>query len=219
MAYQPLRVARRTPKNVLTFLRDHVDMEFHDVHCMLRLPLKSKGLDAGCNFAAASFLLSLVAGLSTALFRQTGYDGERFREMLENFYPWDVEPAGAVRKRSDGSAILYQLFRNPLAHALGLDTKQVGGGSSKVVVLSTDRRRVRLDVAKGRLSERKLEQLEGSVTRPKWARGTIIMDRRRRKLLVPGLYWGVREMVRRLTHDRARMADANRFLRRWRNAV
>ena len=220
MGYQPLRIDPRSPKTVREFIRDHLDMQFHDVHCLLRLPLKGKGLDAGCNFAAAGFLLSVIAGLSTALFKQTGFDGDRFKELLEKYYPWDLEPAEGVRKPEEGSKILYDLFRNPLAHALGLDTKQIGKRSAKRVVLWRDKRRIRLVIGKGPgLSEARLQKLEQARVRPRDARGTLLRSRRKRVLLVEGLYWGVRELVDRLTHDSVLMKDARKFLRWWRDAV
>ena len=34
MGYQPLRIDPRTPKTVREFIRDHLEMQFHDVHCL-----------------------------------------------------------------------------------------------------------------------------------------------------------------------------------------
>src|SRR5437879_2273730 len=106
MAYRPLRIDSATPQHVAEFIREHVDMQFHDVHCMLRLPLASADLNAGCNFTAASFLLLLIGGLSTALYRQDGGDGIRYKDVLKAFYPWDLEPSDGVG-RDEGSSDLY----------------------------------------------------------------------------------------------------------------
>src|ERR1051325_7032214 len=167
MAYRRLRIDPAMPSHVAEFIREHVDMQFHDVHCLLRLPLKAADLEAGCNFTAAAFLLSMVGGISTALYRQDGGDGVRYRGLLERFYPWDLEPSDGVG-RNEGSRDLYALFRNPLAHALGLDTKTKGTGHGKRVVLWRDEHRPRLGIAKSPegLSEAEIEEIEDAPTRP-----------------------------------------------------
>ena len=94
MAYVDLQIDAATPELVKDFIRFQVDMQFHDIHCMLRLPLPEPGLNAGCNFAAANTLLILVSGISTVLYKQTGDSGKRFIRALEDCYPWDCEPSG-----------------------------------------------------------------------------------------------------------------------------
>jgi hypothetical protein len=52
MAYVPLTIATSAPRSVRHFIETHVDMQFADVHAMLRLPIDTDaGLKAGCNFA------------------------------------------------------------------------------------------------------------------------------------------------------------------------
>jgi len=41
---------------------------FSDVHAMLRLPLKSVALGAGCNFAIAHVLMAVIGGVSATLY-------------------------------------------------------------------------------------------------------------------------------------------------------
>jgi hypothetical protein len=125
MAYIPLDINPHAPTKVTDFIRRHVDMQFHDVHCMLRLPIPAQRLDASCNFAAATFLLDLISGISTALYDGPGRSGERFKTVVESYYPWDLEPSGGVSAAS-GSDTLYKVFRNPLVHALGLGKDSVG---------------------------------------------------------------------------------------------
>jgi hypothetical protein len=55
----PLDINPNTPNKVRDFIRRHADMLFHDVHCMLRLPIPAQDLGAGCNFAAGTYLLDL----------------------------------------------------------------------------------------------------------------------------------------------------------------
>ena len=53
MAYIDLRIHPATPRRVVHFIRKHVDMQFADVHAMIRLPIDTDdGLKAECNFAA-----------------------------------------------------------------------------------------------------------------------------------------------------------------------
>jgi hypothetical protein len=224
MAYQALQLDTATPANVRDFIVEHVEMQFRDVHAMLRLPMVDseggdlEGLEAGCNFAAAGCLLSLIAGISTALYERTGGNGQRYVGVLKTYYPWELEPADAVGK-ADGPSFLWKLFRNPLSHALGIDTKEKKRGGNKYVVLWTDKRRMRLGISKERLAESEIEALERSASRPACARGTILRSPRRRELLVPGLYWGTRVLVTRITADPNVMRDTAKFLKRWRDAV
>src|SRR5438132_1815043 len=120
MAYTPLAIDPDTPRTVRDFIRVHLDMQFHDVHCMFRLPIPQQDI-AGCNFAAANTLLSLVSGCSVTLYRQghqPRQSGQLFKGVLRDFYPLELEPPAGAPK---GEAIeaLYYRFRNPLAHAFG----------------------------------------------------------------------------------------------------
>ena len=196
MAYQPLQISPNTPKKVKDFIRGHMDMLFHDVHCMLRLPMPAQDLSASCNFAAATFLLDLISGISTALYTGQGRSGTDFKAVLKTYYPWDMEPPGGVDAKT-GSADLYNIFRNPLVHALGL-------GKDRVAIV------------KPTLPEDLLEDLESSMKRPAmgFAEATIKVypADNRKDLLVDGLYWGVRCMVLRLTDEQKLMVQVARRL-------
>jgi hypothetical protein len=196
MAYHPLDINPKTPAKVNHFIHGHLDMLVHDIHCMLRLPMPARGLRAGCNFAAATYLLDLIGGVSTALYWKGGRSGARFQDVLLKYYPWDMEPTGGL-DAATGSKTLYKIFRNPLVHALGLGKERIA-------------------IARSGLSERVLGKLELSLTRPHAgsARATIIEDPtdNRKHLLVDGLYWGFRRMVRRLTDDHELMADVAKQL-------
>jgi hypothetical protein len=198
MSYHPIQIDPRTPKLVKDFIRSHLDMQFHDVHCMLRLPILNQELGAGCNFSAATFLLSLISGISMTLYKQRGGSGKLFKELLEIHYPWEQEPSGGVTKQ-DGPDDLYNLFRNPLAHSLGiLDPRR--------------KRPAALGVGKGTYPEDLIERIEQSATRPADASATIMVAHNSKTLRVEGLYWGIREMVRRLTADAAAMSGAAKFI-------
>jgi len=74
----------------------------------------------------------------------------------------------------------------------------------------------RVAIAKSGLPEDLLENLELSTTRPvigsAEATIKIVTAEKRMDLLVDGLYWGVRVMVRRLTDDHALMAKVAKQL-------
>jgi hypothetical protein len=91
----------QAPQSIRDFVRQYVDMQFADVHAMLRLPITTDvGLEAGCNFAAVSTLCGLIAGASTLFYRQNGSNGDRFRGVLNDYYPWGQQPSGGVSQET-----------------------------------------------------------------------------------------------------------------------
>lgn len=206
MTYQPLVLSPTTPPVVQRFIRGQLDMQFHDIHCMLRLPLLEHDLGAGCNFASANVLLAIVSGVSallTSSLDTTGKSGALFKKILLDYYPWDVQsPEGSVVERSIDH--LYQYFRNPLAHSLGIKTK----GNFQVAVAKT----------KEGLSEADIEQLENSLSSPGSAISytpiTLNNEQIERITLnIPSFYWGVREMVKRFSGDASQMQKTEAALR------
>jgi hypothetical protein len=101
MAYQPLQISSNTPTKVEGFIRRHVDMLFHDVHCMMRLPIPAQDLGAGCNFAAATFLLDVISGISTALYSTAGGSGAHFKGVLKEYYRGKWNRPAALTPRAD----------------------------------------------------------------------------------------------------------------------
>jgi hypothetical protein len=207
VSYVPLIISPATPPKVTTFMRDVVDLHMSDLHTILRLPVPECNLTAACNFTAASALLGLIAGASVVLFDPTRGRKDRgilFTETVKLFYPWDTEPATGVTDPSVGADALYQTFRNPLAHTFGHSAKPVsisrfkGPGQPEAV----------------------LESIERATTRPVfelWNAPTLQVHsatpvrRGYEELIVDSLYWGVREMIRRLTEDCARMTVAEGY--------
>lgn len=92
-----------------------------------------------------------------------------------DYYPWEHEPPNGVTEKA-GTHILYDLFRNPLAHALGLDTETAGRGRNATVYLRRRKKHLVLKIIKHEqgLSEDLIESLERSSTRPDYAPATII---------------------------------------------
>lgn len=203
MSYRQLSLDGNTPAVVERFVRQHLEIQFHDIHCMLRLPLPEQDIKAGCNFSVANSLLSLVSGLSaflTANIDTSGNSGSKFKEVLLNYYPWDLQPpVNSTKERSVNH--LYEYFRNPLAHSLGLRRK----GNFLIVI------------AKGVLSEKQIEELEQSATPHAQAieYTPITLNNEQIEqitLYVEYFYWGVREMLKRLSSDTKQMKKTEQGL-------
>ena len=204
MSYQPLTLDEKTPSVVEHFVRQHLEMQFHDIHCMLRLPLPELGINAGCNFAIANSLLALVSGLSALLTENidtTGNSGTLFKKLLLDYYPWDLQPP-VVSTKERSVDHLYDYFRNPLAHSLGLRSK----GNFLIVI------------AKGILSEEAIEGLEKSPTPQAQAMEYTPITIKNEQieqitLYVEYFYWGIREMLRRLSSDTQQMQKTEQSLK------
>ena len=206
MSYRPL-AATRAPKSIRDFVAKHIDMQFADVHAMLRLPLKDDGFEAGCNFACVSTLCGLIAGASTIFYKQTGSNGERFKGVLNDYYPWQLQPKGGV-SQAESVATIYFDYRNPLAHAWAVSTKEVGKHPNKRVIV--DGSATVLGVVKQALTEEAVAALETPTgPAPSWLTPVVVRNAAGGFDLYPhSLYWGTRRMVERLTRDRARMQQA-----------
>ncbi len=182
----------------------HLDMQFEDLRTMLLLP-RGKFL-GGCNYATAALLLNVIAGSSVVFYEaseqalaKTGDRGKRFKEVIKKYYPWDGEDIS----QGEFAHVLYELARNPLVHALGLDERP-GATPFRTVAL-----------LKWPLTRSRVLKLEESEDRPKWTRAAISKDSliesgSEYTLSIPSLYWGVHQMLRRLFADpnQVRKADA-----------
>lgn len=203
MPYRPL-TATRAPKSIRDFIAAHIDMQFADVHAMLRLPLSDDGLKAGCNFACVSTLCGLIAGASTIFYSQTGSNAERFKGVLNDYYPWSLQPEGGV-SQAESVAALYSDYRNPLAHAWAVSTREVGRHPNKRIIMDGNARV--LGVVKQALTEQAIAILETPSGRaPSWLTPVITRNSAAGLDVYPhSLHWGTRRMVEKLTRDSARM--------------
>ncbi len=204
MPYHHLNLDPTTPPAVRRLIDRLERYSFSDAHTMLRLPVPNYRLNAGCNFAITQLLTAAIGGISTTLYRRGNRDGERFKGLLTDHYPWTSEPPQSVSK-AEAARVIYEVIRNPLTHDLGLD---LHGGSSKVKVKI--KRLARIG-ARGGPPEKWIEQLENSLVRPKMSPAVTVRTDAS-VLLVEALYWGVRRMVEDMTRDTALMASAEAFL-------
>ena len=205
--YYPIQVDADVPEGVHRFMRRTVDLYLEDVHALLRLPLPTVGITAGGNFAIAAVLLNVISGASVHLYdpvrgQSRNNRGALFTECLKAFYPWESEPNDGVRDGGDGADILYKMFRNPLAHSIGVHKA------------STTRHIQRLPF---QFSEGDLLALESSSIRPVAVIvGAPTLQRHTGtvspfdaiSLTVEPFYWGVRRMLQLLANDRPRMLAA-----------
>lgn len=220
MAYQPIQPPANTPEIIRQLLRAGVDPFFADVHAMLRLPLPSAEIGAGCGFAIAHVLLATVSGLSVLLYQSQGGSGKLFREFLEQYYPWHDEPKlQDVALGHAAAETLYDEYRNHFTHALGLAV-EVKGGNRKLAPREYVIKVLRKVVSHSPdgndnqgVREIQIEELETeNVVRPKWLVPTLIAAPHKRVLSVEALYWGVRKAIIAVCGDEDRMAEAANFL-------
>ena len=130
-------------------LEAQVNMQFGDLRTML--------LGGGCNFAAAAVIFNIIAGSSVCFYKPSKQAltnrkarGDRFKEVLEKFYPWQGEPMPKHQCVSE----IWDSARNPLAHSLGLDAPPEGSMGKQVVLV------------KWLLTEAHVRELEDSPSRP-----------------------------------------------------
>lgn len=179
------------------FVRNHLDMQFNDIRTMLKLPIGSLGLDAGCNFAAASTLCNLISGISVMMYtpvnggKRRGDRRKRFCELMIIYYPW-----GTGEKREEKTKVLYDLIRNPLAHSLGIFDKQ----QYCITIRKFD----------PPLDNHRIETIESSDVCPTWLHQAVIGGNNSYDINVEGLYWGVFHLLKQLACDRTQMEQVEK---------
>lgn len=191
-------------------LAHQVDMQFMDLRSLLELP-RVQG-DGGCNFVAATVLFNIIAGSSVCFYdaKPEGLmnrrdRGQRFVEVLENFYPWDGESIS----KGVAVAILYQSARNPLAHSLGIDIPDANTKAKQIFL------------KKWALTAEQIQALEDSINRPSWAEETIIHIKPLQgggeevAISIPALYWGVHRMLHALFTDPDQVKQAEALVQHF----
>jgi hypothetical protein len=192
-----------------------LDLYIADLRSMLQLPFKIRqetdlppgtlliDMEGGCNFASCTLVLDVISGLSVCLYfrrnligLETSRDrGDRFKEFLESYYPWEYE---FLDKRQVGD-ILWQLLRNPLVHALGI--LPFTGLSQSIN---------RAQINKSALSLEQVLELE-NIARPHWLSSTFELVNSTFHVNVPPLYWGLHQLFRNLFSDTNQM----RLIETW----
>ena len=212
MPYVSLTLPESTPTSVCNYIRHNVEsLYFADVHAMLRLPLPTMGITAGQNFAVAQVVLAVISAVSTCLYKSEGESGPLFREVVEQYFPWDQETGSGAPKAVAGT--IYDVFRNPLTHSAGIYLER--REERRYVAVKKYRVGIRRVTSSGGLEgmdEAWIENLERSQIRPAMLGPTLERSETSSLLLVEGLYWCTRRMVERLCQDPERMKSADVFL-------
>ena len=175
-------------------------------HALFRLPLPSYRIEGEFHFAIAHLLLAAIAGVSTTLYSRAGRNGERFRQLLLNYYPFHSEPATAAPP-IETARTLWSVFRNSVAHDLGFDVEK----HAKTPVTKIFRVTTKTQGGARGLTERMIAKLEDSSARPT-AKPTVVIRRDATVLAIDALYWGVRHTIETILEDQNRVQSAEQFL-------
>src|SRR5579863_5755428 len=116
------------------------DLLLADARTMYRLPLPSRSLTAGCNYAMAITLFSIVAGLAATIYpirvidrKGASLDKALFVRLIVEKLPWHENAAGWMDK-STAAGAMYENFRCPLVHDLGTGLRARTHKATKWVV-------------------------------------------------------------------------------------
>lgn len=191
MSYVELDLPDAIPTSVNSVIRRGVEPLLQDVHWMLATVIAEPAdTEPGRQLQVpiAHVLLATVAGVSAKLLHAPGRkNGERFRECIIRFFPWDIDPAAGVTSE-EAAKILYEFFRNPLVHRLGLNKASAPGVKIGQVFRGSDD------------AERRVEELEHRKVKP-FSVPSLVVTPERRVLWLDPFYWGVRQLVERWSRD------------------
>jgi hypothetical protein len=219
VTYRRLSLPDDVPQVVRRVIDAGAEPLLRDVHTMLRLPLAESELRAGCGFSIVNVLLSVVSGASVLLYSPQGGSGFLFRRFLADYYPWASEPerAGAC-VGEEAAEKLYDEFRNPFAHALGISVKTESATTRALVPRSFVLKVKRVVVGDPAgvhtgLSETAIEEIEAAEQRPSWLPATLIKQPHKIVTSPEALYWGIRKAIEAICRDPSRMQAAEEFLK------
>lgn len=202
MAYVNLDLPDNLPESVHTTIRHGLEPLLQDVHWMLAITIgdpANNGPPRQLQVPIAHTLLAATAGISTQLYSGPGEVGVRFKNCIVSFFPWHDNPAKGASEE-EAAKILYEVFRNPLVHNLGLNK-----ASSHVVkvgqITNTDE------------AEERVEELERRADKP-GSKPWLVVTEKKRVLWLDPFYWGVRRLVERWSRDADEVLKADQKLTR-----
>jgi hypothetical protein len=204
--FKPLSLDVSCPARFQDFVNRKLERHFlAPVHEMFRYPLKPKKSETLFEFTIANNLLTVVSGLSSLCYKQTntlGDNRDRFKSIIVDHYPWTEEPSLQFT-HDQWASVIYRTYRNSMAHALGVEGKGERVEFLRIRTKSSNRIRGH--------SEKKLEAIESSASRPAWS-ATLRKDASRTILHLEGFYWGIRKLVESLSTSSVRMIIADDYL-------
>lgn len=209
MSYRLIDLPATTSPEVLALVRRRIDLFCADIHAMLHLPLPYHGIAAGCNFAAAEVLCSIVSGVSR-VFSDPRWGSARAFTGILRFYP-DEDFPGSVPKE-EMIEQLYKSYRCNFAHSLGINVPDpdTRGGPRGIEPLERRTNVVRLPMEHAAAA---IAELETDGARPSWLPPTISRQGDIDTLCIESLYRGVRRLVRQVAADGDCCQFAVAFLR------
>jgi hypothetical protein len=189
-----------------------IDLFISDVRSILQLPLHiiremtpRQGvtliaLEGGCNFLSCTAMLDIIAGISVCLYfrnSRIGFEtdndrGDRFRDLLVSYYPWNFETLDSM----DVSRVLWKYLRNPLVHNLGI--LPFRGTTVSNININ------RIQINKSPMDYQEVIQLE-SISRPMELSSAFDLDHSIFNVNIPPLYWGLHQLLRNLFSDATQM--------------
>ena len=203
--YVPLALSDSLPDSVNTVIRKGVEPLLEDVHWMLSTAIgrpSEFGPPRQLQIPIALMLLVTVDGISQKLFRpDPSMDiGPKYKECLKQYFPWDIDPPTGVSSE-EAAKILYDTFRNPLVHRLGLH-ESTGPAVQFVQGFpgSEDH-------------EIQVERLERSRCKPV-SEPCLVVTPDKQQLWLDPFYWGVRILVERWSHDKDQVTRADKKFRK-----
>ena len=201
MAYVPLALSDSLPESVDTLIRKGVEPLLQDVRWMLATAIRRPrefGPPRQLQIPIALMLLATVDGVSKQLFRpeENMGGGKKFKECLNRFFPWDIDPPTGVSSE-EAAIILYETFRNPLVHFLGLHRSKNPAVQIVQSFPGSDS------------AEIGVERMERSKCKPV-SEPCLVVTPDKRQLWLDPFYWGVRTLVERWSHDKAQVSHADK---------
>ena len=195
MAYIELDLPNSLPDSVYTVVRTGVEPLLQDAHWMLATA-PGKPTDTApprqLQFPIALVLLATVAGVSKTLLHvqpPNNRAGYRFKKCLSKYFPWCIDPPRGV-SCDEAAKILYEAFRNPLVHSLGLNKS-----SDPAVAIG-----MAFPGADNAENEKRVERLERLTEKPS-SEPCLVVTPEKRVLWLEPFYWGVRKLVERWSRD------------------
>ncbi len=154
--------------------------EAHDLLGM-SVPDRDKGRSQ-FHSAVSLLLLSTVGGISKTLYAPgRDHDAKKFKGVLRKWCPWTLDKPEGIS--SDGAGnILYEVFRCPLVHSLGID--------------KNDGRKIKLGLLEFKADESAsahIADIARASERPN--KPSIVHNSEKTVLWLHSFYWGIRHMI------------------------
>jgi hypothetical protein len=201
----PLELDRDCPDLFRRFVQKKVCVHFLEpTRELLGCAIRKRSEQIAFEGTIVSNLMAVFGGISTICYPNSGRNsGVRFRRIIVEHFPWDSEPVVDI-DRTLWAAALYSRYRNPFAHALGIDDGQLAIKSTRVPHRASK-------TVRG-YSESELTRIESSIRRPDWPE-TLRFNSQRVLLHIEALYWCSRRLIESISSDGHCMLTAHSYLR------